>query len=101
MSTFVRSGWLPGVDKLECNGFHCDCRLVPTDDKARGTLPRGKALAWAPDGALVDGTSGGEQLSFEDDPIWGIIKEEEGKGNIELTQEGIQRAVEYIRIWGP
>lgn len=33
-----KSGWLPQSDRLECNGFNCDCKLKRVKGRARGTL---------------------------------------------------------------
>jgi hypothetical protein len=38
METWQRAGLLPGVDKLDCKGYNCDCRLDKTTEKARGSL---------------------------------------------------------------
>lgn len=38
---YVKSGWLPQADKLACGGFQCDCKLVKSDQKARGRFPSG------------------------------------------------------------
>lgn len=38
LETWQRAGLLPGVEKLECKGYNCDCRLNKTTDKARGSL---------------------------------------------------------------
>lgn len=39
MKDYVASGLLPGSTSLDCHGYHCDCRLVSTDGRSRGTLP--------------------------------------------------------------
>jgi len=37
MRDYRTRGWIPGSDKLECGGFHCDCRLMPVPgERARG-----------------------------------------------------------------
>jgi len=33
---WYRAGWLPKSDKLECNGFNCDCNLRKTTGRVRG-----------------------------------------------------------------
>jgi HK97 family phage portal protein len=38
LKDWAKSGWLPRSDSLECNGFNCDCVLLPTRGKARGRL---------------------------------------------------------------
>lgn len=35
-----RSGIMPQSDVLMCGGFHCDCRLEPTTERASGSLSR-------------------------------------------------------------
>jgi len=35
-----RRGIIPRSDQLECRGFHCDCQLVRTTERARGDLNR-------------------------------------------------------------
>jgi len=44
-STFVRIGATPKSDTLACNGFECECRLVPIRGKARGRLVFIKAIS--------------------------------------------------------
>lgn len=36
LRSYLEKGWYPRSDKLECTGFHCDCRLLPTDAPAKG-----------------------------------------------------------------
>lgn len=36
MRDWIKSGWLPQADKLECNGFNCDCKLKKTSGRAKG-----------------------------------------------------------------
>lgn len=38
MSWYIRRGLLPKSEKLECKGFNCDCALVRTTERARGTF---------------------------------------------------------------
>lgn len=38
MSTWRRRGALPQARVLSCRGFHCDCRLVETRERARGRI---------------------------------------------------------------
>ena len=38
MDTWTKAGLLPGVDKLECKGYNCDCELERTNERARGSL---------------------------------------------------------------
>lgn len=45
-SAWKDAGLKPGVDKLDCNGFNCDCSLDITDKKANGSLERYKQLTW-------------------------------------------------------
>jgi len=55
MKDFIRTGLLPQSSKLVCGGYQCGCKLVPTDQPARGRLRSvryvrrmlGKALAYA------------------------------------------------------
>lgn len=38
---YVKSGWMPQSDQLECKGYNCKCRLVKrTGVRARGRFPR-------------------------------------------------------------
>lgn len=39
MSQWVAAGALPQARGLECGGFNCDCRLVPTDARASAGAP--------------------------------------------------------------
>lgn len=39
MRDYVKAGLLPGSSALECEGYHCDCKLTRTDQRTRGTLP--------------------------------------------------------------
>jgi HK97 family phage portal protein len=52
LKDWSKSGWLPRSDRLECNGFYCDCVLIPTRGKARGRL--GKMEAHAHDEAAIE-----------------------------------------------
>lgn len=36
MRDWIKSGWLPQSDVLECHGFNCKCRLVKTTGRATG-----------------------------------------------------------------
>jgi hypothetical protein len=38
MKDYIASGFLPQAPTLECNGYNCGCKLVPTDLKATGRL---------------------------------------------------------------
>lgn len=33
-----RKGWIPKAEKLECNGFECDCKLQKTPGRAQGSF---------------------------------------------------------------
>lgn len=45
MSSWTRAGLLPGVDKLECKGYYCDCKLSQTNEKSKGSLAAYKNIA--------------------------------------------------------
>lgn len=37
MKDWIRTGWVPQADKLECKGFNCQCKLTPAQgQRARG-----------------------------------------------------------------
>lgn len=36
MRNWAKSGWLPRASKLKCKGFMCKCKLVKSNEKARG-----------------------------------------------------------------
>lgn len=36
LRNWERRGWVPGATKLQCGGYQCDCKLVRTNEKARG-----------------------------------------------------------------
>ena len=42
--SWLRIGAMPGSDTLACNGFNCDCKLVPVKAKARGKLKLIKSI---------------------------------------------------------
>jgi hypothetical protein len=41
LKDYIRTGWHPKSDRLECGGFNCVDTLVRVEGKARGRFPRG------------------------------------------------------------
>jgi len=41
LKDYIRTGWLPKSDKLDCGGFNCVDKLVKTDGTTHGRFPRG------------------------------------------------------------
>ncbi len=41
LKDYIRTGWLPKSDRLDCGGFNCVDQLVRIEGKARGRFPRG------------------------------------------------------------
>lgn len=39
LATWMKSGFTPGCTCLECGGYQCDCRFVPTRAVPRGRIP--------------------------------------------------------------